>query len=93
MELVENIVTTFMVTCYTIVGCVGSVPQIYKTFKTKSVKDFSQSSWLMWTASSVSYLIYAIVVNPEPELLFTSIVDAGFNTIILAQVFYYRKRK
>ena len=89
MEILKSGIIAFMVLCYTIVGCIGSLPQIYKTYKTKSVKDMCLTSWMLWSLSSVSYLLYALIVNPEFELVFTSLLDTGFNLIILGQIIYY----
>ena len=96
MEQLQQIVTAFMVISYTVVGCVGSLPQIVKTFKTKSVGDISLLSWVMWNVSALSYLLYAVIVNPTFELVFTSVLDVSFNVIILIQILYYgyiRKKK
>ncbi len=87
----KEFITVLMVVSYTVVGLFGSLPQIIKTFKTKSVKDISLVSWIMWNISSTSYLLYALFVNPEFELIFTSLLDTLFNFIILFQIIYYSR--
>ena len=88
----ELFLTVLMVLGTTGVGLVGTVSQCIKNYRRKSVEDLSLSSWCLWVFGSVVYLLYAIFVNPAPELILTSVLDVSANGFVLVQILIYRKR-
>jgi MtN3 and saliva related transmembrane protein len=48
---------------------VSLIPQVIKTWKTKSATDFSLAMLLTWWSGIVCWIIYGVLVNAKPIIL------------------------
>ena len=70
----------------------SNFPQIVKSLKTRKSEDLSIWSWILWVASSLAYILYAVLCTDSFMLIFEAALELMFCVIILICAIVFRDK-
>lgn len=90
----KTIISTILISIYTMTSFISYVPQIVKLIRTKQSEDISLASWTLWVVGGITYLGYVCLETRDIKLIAMSIIDALFciTTFVLTKYYQWKNK-